>query len=51
MKRQRIVVKTHFTLDHFTKQSFCGTKTRVGNVTSNYKEVTCGNCLRKLERR
>ena len=49
MERKRKVVKTHFSFDQFTMQSLCGCKTRIGNVTSNFKEVTCGNCLGRFK--
>lgn len=48
MERKRKVVKVHFSFDQFSMLALCGTKTRVGNVTSNSKEVTCGNCKKKL---
>ena len=49
MARKRKEVKVHFSFDQFTCLSLCGTKTRVGNVTSNFKEVTCCNCLRRFK--
>lgn len=48
MGRQRKVVKTHFSYDQFTRMTLCGAKGR--NITSKSKEVTCGNCLRKLNK-
>ena len=49
MARKRKEVKVHFSVDTLTHSSICGLKTRIGNVTSNFKEVTCCNCLRRFK--
>lgn len=51
MERKRKIVKVHYSLTLEPDVGMCGIKTRKINSTNLIKEVTCGNCLKRIFKR
>ena len=51
MERKRKLVKTHYCYWDKPEVGLCGLKVRDTNRALVVKEVTCGNCLKKLKGR
>lgn len=51
MERKRKVVKTHYCFYNNKYTALCGVSTRNSNTSEKREEVTCLNCLKKLDKR